>query len=79
MQEVIVIRLKLFQKKDFKKLLTLFIVYGIIYIELRLTLDSTENRSDGVSPMLPEEGWVQVARVSRWRYIKWQTEKGKAF
>ena len=79
MQEVIVIRHKTFSKKSFKKLLTLFIVYGIIYIELRSTLDSTENRSDGVSPMLPEEGWVRVARVSRWRYIKWQTKKGKAF
>ncbi len=43
MQEAVAIKTgKLFQK-SFKKLLTLFIVYGIIYIELRLTLDLTEN------------------------------------
>ena len=43
MQEAVAIKTGKFFQKSFKKLLTLFIVYGIIYIELRLTLDLTEN------------------------------------
>ena len=63
-------------KNFYKKVLTFDLLYALIYIELRITLNLTENKVCwGVTNATAKSRESQDDHIRRWRYIKWQTIK----